>query len=103
MAGPGKREVSTKNEFDIGRVSLQSRFKKPKEEPVAVPTPTGNGDSPRFLTLKHASAYLGLPLKRIRILVPTHTIKRTPEKAHAIRIAREELDRYVGEQIKNSF
>jgi excisionase family DNA binding protein len=58
---------------------------------------------PRFLTLKQAATYLGIPLKRVRILVTTHAIKHIPERMQAYRIAREELDRYVAEQIKNSF
>jgi hypothetical protein len=74
-------------------MSLQSRYRKPKPEP-AVPT---NGDGPKFLTLKQAAAYLGFPLKRVRILVHEH------EQCQTIWIAREELDRYVAEQVRNSF
>jgi excisionase family DNA binding protein len=84
-------------------MSLQSRFKKPKEEPTAAPTRNTNGESPRLLTLKQASEYLGIPLKRVRILVNAHTLKRIPERTKGFRIAREELDRYVTEQFKNSF
>ena len=81
-------------------MSLQSRYRKPKPEP-AVPAPKGDG--PKFLTLKQASAYLGFPLKRVRILVHEHELKRIPLKCQTIWIAREELDRYVQEQIRNSF
>jgi excisionase family DNA binding protein len=83
-----------------GMMSLQSRYQKPKPESAVPPR---NGDGPKFLTLTQAATYLGIPLKRVRILVNAHTLKRIPERTKGFRIAREELDRYVGEQIKNSF
>jgi|SRR5579862_4483277 len=74
-------------------MSLQSRYRKPKPEPATV---SGNGTGPLLLTLKQASLYTGLAVKRLRILVSKHEIKRVDLGIQNIYVARAELDRYVG-------
>ena len=79
--------------FDLTKMALQSRFRKPKTIPA--PAIPASEQGPLLLTLKEAAVYIGLPLRQVRSLVGSGIIRRAPVNTKAFRITKAECNRYV--------